>query len=149
MNEWMNVMQPEFTESKSLLCTDTFYCVRIFSVTSDIFFSVWNNVISYCICYLPSQTHLPNPSFYSPSFTLWVCYLYILVMHEKVLHQIFVLNFLCSIWQWVHTTQNQWQNGPIFPLVPMGVLAPGSAHGWPSAQPPINASGISKKLKKT
>jgi hypothetical protein len=27
------------------------------------------------------------------------------------------------------------------PLVPMGVLAPGSAHARPSAQPPINTSG--------
>jgi hypothetical protein len=29
----------------------------------------------------------------------------------------------------------------IFPLVPMGVLAPGSAHARPSARPPINTSG--------
>ena len=29
----------------------------------------------------------------------------------------------------------------IFPLTPMGVLAPGSAHGRPSAQPPIDMSG--------
>ena len=28
-----------------------------------------------------------------------------------------------------------------FPLAPMGVLAPGSAHARPSAQPPINMSG--------
>ena len=28
-----------------------------------------------------------------------------------------------------------------FPLAPMGVLAPGSAHARPSAQPPINTSG--------
>ena len=28
-----------------------------------------------------------------------------------------------------------------FPLVPMGVLAPGSAHARPSAQPPIDMSG--------
>ena len=28
------------------------------------------------------------------------------------------------------------------PLVPMGVLAPGSAHVGPSAQPPIGISGI-------
>ena len=27
-----------------------------------------------------------------------------------------------------------------FPLAPMGVLAPGSAHTWPSAQPPIDTS---------
>ena len=27
-----------------------------------------------------------------------------------------------------------------FPLAPMGVLAPRSAHAWPSAQPPINIS---------
>ena len=27
------------------------------------------------------------------------------------------------------------------PLVPMGVLAPGSAHARPSAQPPIDTSG--------
>ena len=29
----------------------------------------------------------------------------------------------------------------IFPLAPMGVLAPGSAHARPSAQPPIDTSG--------
>ena len=29
-----------------------------------------------------------------------------------------------------------------FPLAPMGVLAPGSAHTRPSAQPPIDTSGI-------
>ena len=29
----------------------------------------------------------------------------------------------------------------VFPLAPMGVLAPGSAHAWPSAQPPIDTSG--------
>jgi hypothetical protein len=29
----------------------------------------------------------------------------------------------------------------IFPLTPMGVLAPRSAHARPSAQPPINVSG--------
>ena len=29
----------------------------------------------------------------------------------------------------------------IFPLVPMGVLAPRSAHARPSAQPPIDMSG--------
>ena len=28
------------------------------------------------------------------------------------------------------------------PLAPMGVLAPGSAHTGPSAQPPIGTSGI-------
>ena len=28
-----------------------------------------------------------------------------------------------------------------FPLAPMGVLAPGSAHARPSAQPPIDNSG--------
>ena len=28
------------------------------------------------------------------------------------------------------------------PLAPMGVLAPGSAHAGPSAQPPIGTSGI-------
>ena len=28
-----------------------------------------------------------------------------------------------------------------FPLTPMGVLAPGSAHARPSAQPPIDVSG--------
>ena len=28
-----------------------------------------------------------------------------------------------------------------FPLTPMGVLAPGSAHARPSAQPPIAVSG--------
>ena len=28
-----------------------------------------------------------------------------------------------------------------FPLAPMGVLAPGSAHARPSAQPPIDVSG--------
>ena len=28
-----------------------------------------------------------------------------------------------------------------FPLAPMGVLAPGSAHARPSAQPPIDTSG--------
>ena len=28
-----------------------------------------------------------------------------------------------------------------FPLAPMGVLAPGSAHATPSAQPPIDTSG--------
>ena len=28
-----------------------------------------------------------------------------------------------------------------FPLAPMGVLAPGSAHARPSAQPPIDMSG--------
>ena len=28
-----------------------------------------------------------------------------------------------------------------FPLAPMGVLAPGSAHARPSAQPPVNTSG--------
>ena len=28
-----------------------------------------------------------------------------------------------------------------FPLVQMGVLAPGSAHARPSAQPPIDTSG--------
>ena len=28
-----------------------------------------------------------------------------------------------------------------FPLAPMGVLAPRSAHAWPCAQPPINTSG--------
>ena len=31
--------------------------------------------------------------------------------------------------------------GPKFPLTPMGVLAPGSAHARPSAQPPIDVSG--------
>ena len=31
-------------------------------------------------------------------------------------------------------------NFPKFPLVPMGVLAPGSAHARPSAQPPIDTS---------
>ena len=49
-----------------------------------------------------------------------------------------------------------------FPLTPMGVLAPGSAHARPSAQPPIDMSGnfpahvsaespskFSKKPKKT
>ena len=29
-----------------------------------------------------------------------------------------------------------------FSLTPMGVLAPGSAHARPSAQPPIDMSGI-------
>ena len=29
-----------------------------------------------------------------------------------------------------------------FPLTPMGVLAPVSVHAGPSAQPPINVSGI-------
>ena len=29
-----------------------------------------------------------------------------------------------------------------FPLKPMGVLAPGSVQAWPSAQPPIDTSGI-------
>ena len=28
-----------------------------------------------------------------------------------------------------------------FPLAPMGVLAPGSAHARPSARPPIDTSG--------
>ena len=28
-----------------------------------------------------------------------------------------------------------------FPLAPMGVLAPGSAHARPSAKPPIDTSG--------
>ena len=28
-----------------------------------------------------------------------------------------------------------------FPLTPMGVLTPGSAHARPSARPPINTSG--------
>ena len=28
-----------------------------------------------------------------------------------------------------------------FPLLPMGVLAPGSSHARPSAQPPIDTSG--------
>ena len=28
-----------------------------------------------------------------------------------------------------------------FPVAPLGVLAPGSAHARPSAQPPINTSG--------
>ena len=28
-----------------------------------------------------------------------------------------------------------------FPIAPMGVLAPGSAHARPSAQPPIDTSG--------
>jgi hypothetical protein len=32
------------------------------------------------------------------------------------------------------------QNGQ-FPLAPVGVLAPGSAHARPSAQPPIDTSG--------
>ena len=32
-------------------------------------------------------------------------------------------------------------NGAKFPLTPMGVLAPGSAHARPSDQPPINTSG--------
>ena len=49
-----------------------------------------------------------------------------------------------------------------FPLAPMGVLTPGSAHARPSAQPPIDMSGnfpahvsavtfkiFKKKLKKT
>ena len=29
----------------------------------------------------------------------------------------------------------------LFPLAPMGVLAPGSAHARPSARPPIDTSG--------
>ena len=28
----------------------------------------------------------------------------------------------------------------MFPMAPMGVLAPGSVHAWPSAWPPINTS---------
>ena len=35
-----------------------------------------------------------------------------------------------------------WQGQEKFPLPPMGVLAPGSAHARPSAQPPIDVSGI-------
>ena len=34
-----------------------------------------------------------------------------------------------------------------FPLMPMGVLAPGSAHARPSAQPPIDVSGVGGGLK--
>ena len=30
-------------------------------------------------------------------------------------------------------------------VAPMGVLAPGSAHAWPSAQPPIDVSGVTIK----
>ena len=33
------------------------------------------------------------------------------------------------------------QNREQFPLAPVGVLAPGSAHARPSAQPPIDTSG--------
>ena len=40
----------------------------------------------------------------------------------------------------------QW-NLVIFPLALMGVLAPGSAHAWPSAQPPINTSGNFRQFK--
>ena len=33
-----------------------------------------------------------------------------------------------------------------FPLTPMGVLAPGSAHARPSAQPPIDMSGNFRRM---
>ena len=35
-----------------------------------------------------------------------------------------------------------WQQKTKFPLAPLGVLAPGSAHARTSAQPPINTSRI-------
>ena len=39
-----------------------------------------------------------------------------------------------------HSRVKQEQEGK-FPLAPMGVLAPGSAHARPSARPPIDTSG--------
>ena len=45
-------------------------------------------------------------------------------------------SLLCSVGCFQSITLNK------FPLVPMGVLAPGSAHARPSARPPINTSGI-------
>ena len=38
----------------------------------------------------------------------------------------------------VSVAERKWRE---FPLAPMGVLAPGSAHAWPSARPPIDTSG--------
>ena len=44
-------------------------------------------------------------------------------------------------WDGFLMDKNTRQNRLKFPIAPMGVLAPGSAHARPSAQPPIDTSG--------
>ena len=62
-------------------------------------------------------------------------------------HHIYTILFKTDQWSCSSPTtdfneEKQAEEEEKFLLAPMGVLAPGSAHGRPSAQPPIDTSGI-------
>ena len=61
---------------------------------------------------------------------------------EKARHFVVVTVFDRQAWQVEDDMNgNKSENEEKFSLTPMGVLAPGSAHVRPSAQPPIDMSG--------